>query len=123
MATRSAIGFQLPDGKIKSVYCHWDGYPSHHMPILKEKYNTVEKVKKLIKKGAMSCLSTKDTWDEKDVRDEQPLYYIERGDDFTPPIILDFDSSMKHWYECWCEFMYIYVPRKGWDVFELTKED
>ena len=27
MATRSRIAKQNPDGTIKSVYCHWDGYP------------------------------------------------------------------------------------------------
>lgn len=26
MATRSRIGMKMPDGKIKSIYCHLDGY-------------------------------------------------------------------------------------------------
>ena len=26
MATRSAIGMKTPEGKIKAIYCHWDGY-------------------------------------------------------------------------------------------------
>lgn len=25
MSTRSRIGIEMPDGKIKSIYCHWDG--------------------------------------------------------------------------------------------------
>ena len=27
MATRSRIAIELSDGTVKSVYCHWDGYP------------------------------------------------------------------------------------------------
>jgi hypothetical protein len=33
MATRSAIGYALPSGKVRAVYCHWDGSPSHQLPI------------------------------------------------------------------------------------------
>jgi len=27
MSTRSRIAVELEDGKVLSVYCHWDGYP------------------------------------------------------------------------------------------------
>lgn len=39
-----------------SIYTHWDGYPSHHGPILLENYNTYEKVVELIKLGQISEL-------------------------------------------------------------------
>jgi len=29
MATRSTIGYELPDGRYRATYCHYDGYPSH----------------------------------------------------------------------------------------------
>ena len=102
MGTRSAIGYQLPSGRIKAVYCHWDGHPKHHLPILIGHYNTLDKAKALIKPGSMSSLRTRETWDSelpasatKDfnyVRDDegflmydndrepQPLYHHERGD-------------------------------------------
>lgn len=57
MATRSTIAIELPSGKIKSVYCHWDGYLSYNGKILQEHYNTAEKVAKLISKGAISSLA------------------------------------------------------------------
>lgn len=57
MATRSTIAIELPSGKIKSVYCHWDGYLSYNGKILQEHYTTAEKVKKLISKGAISVLA------------------------------------------------------------------
>ena len=79
MATRSAIGYALPSGKIRSVYCHWDGYPSHQLPILKERYGSVRKVQALIRPGSMSSLQTSETWEPKNTRDPQPLYHSERG--------------------------------------------
>lgn len=39
MATRSRISFERPDGKVRSIYCHWDGYPSNNGKILLENYN------------------------------------------------------------------------------------
>lgn len=48
MATRSRIGIWTEDRKIKSVYCHWDGYPSNNGKLLLENYNTKEKVEALI---------------------------------------------------------------------------
>ena len=44
MGTRSRIGIQLKDDSILSVYCHWDGYPSFNGRVLREFYNTPEKV-------------------------------------------------------------------------------
>lgn len=56
MATRSRIGIEHEDGKITSIYCHWDGYPEHHLPILQGHYLDREKVVKLIELGALSSL-------------------------------------------------------------------
>lgn len=30
MSTRSQIAMLSGDDSIKSVYCHWDGYPAHN---------------------------------------------------------------------------------------------
>ena len=55
MATRSSI--HSFDGEtLTSVYCHWDGYPSHHAPILLEHINTPEKVNELLGFGSISSL-------------------------------------------------------------------
>ena len=55
MGSRSGIGL-LEDGKIKAVYCHWDGYISHNGRILEESYRDVEKVKQLLALGDLSAL-------------------------------------------------------------------
>ena len=48
MSTNSRIGILHEDGTTETIYCHWDGYPEHQMPILTEHYNTAEKVKALL---------------------------------------------------------------------------
>ena len=56
MGTRSSIGIQNENGTVDSIYCHWDGCPSHHAPILLKHYTSESKVRKLIKYGDMSSL-------------------------------------------------------------------
>lgn len=56
MSTRSRIGIVNEDGSVESIYSHWDGYPSHHGPLLLENYKTEEKVRKLISLGSISHL-------------------------------------------------------------------
>jgi hypothetical protein len=55
MATRSTISIETSKG-IRSVYCHYDGYLSHNGKLLKENYNTEEKVNALIDLGDLSQL-------------------------------------------------------------------
>jgi hypothetical protein len=60
MATRSRIGIELTDKNgeriVKSIYCHWDGYPEGVGKTLMEHYQDRDKVEKLIKLGAISFL-------------------------------------------------------------------
>ena len=61
MSTRSAIGYQMPSGRIKAVYCHWDGEPRIKEKELK-RYTDKRSVMNLINKGNMSQLETASTW-------------------------------------------------------------
>lgn len=56
MSTNSSISIQTTKTNGKSIYCHWDGYPSFNGKMLKEHYNTKEKVKQLIALGNLSIL-------------------------------------------------------------------
>lgn len=56
MATRSNIGYKTLDGKIRSIYAHWDGYPEHNGEMLRRHYNTDDKVKALVALGSISAL-------------------------------------------------------------------
>ena len=110
MATRSAIGYLQPSGSVRAVYCHWDGYPKHQLPILEKHYTSTDKVKALIKPGSISSLHTENTWTS-DRRDPQPLYYHERGESDIKPI-----TSCKPlftWFaEHDCEYLYVWDGNK-----------
>lgn len=56
MATRSTIAMEFPNGTVKQVYCHWDGYLEHNGTILFNHYSDPEKLEKLISLGAISSL-------------------------------------------------------------------
>jgi hypothetical protein len=141
MGTRSAIGFVRPDGSCCTVYCHWDGYPSHHLPILLEHYNTLEKAQKLVEPGSMSSLRTTHTWESETIpdnngrfgtkqdengdtvytctREPQPLYYFERGDG-DPPVISSCQAACeRHFTAKDCEHLYVYEPQAGWQHYKL----
>jgi hypothetical protein len=35
LSTNSNIGYKTEDGKVRAVYCHWDGNPEHMIPAIK----------------------------------------------------------------------------------------
>ena len=57
MGTRSRIAAQMADGSFASIYCHWDGYPSHNGAVLLAHYATPDKVARLIRLGDLSVLA------------------------------------------------------------------
>ena len=56
MSTNSRIGIMHGD-KVKSVYCHWDGYLEHNGQILQDHYNST-KTNFLVALGDMSSLKS-----------------------------------------------------------------
>lgn len=75
MATRSSIGYETDDGGCIGVYCQWDGYPKHMLPILKEM--TFEQVKEMIEDalmdGGLRCVNenlTYETYQEQSAYDD-----------------------------------------------------
>jgi hypothetical protein len=114
MGTRSAIGYLQPSCSVRAVYCHWDGHPDHQLPILEAKYNTLAKVKALIKPGSMSSLESKHTWDSES-RDPQPLYHAERGHGDKPKTS---GKAFDYWRDQDCEYMYVFDGTK-WITYSL----
>jgi hypothetical protein len=145
MATRSAIGYALPSGKVRAVYCHWCGNPEHQLPVLTEHYTTTRKVQALIRPGSMSSLHTDETWAsdyQRDAegradfdaprtnrRDPQPLYHHERGigpwcgagiDTYAQPPQLTSDTEAEpFWRDHGCEHLYVFRPGYGWLHYAL----
>ena len=138
MATRSAIGYALPSGKVRAVYCHWDGNPEHHLPILHTDYNSTRKVQALIRPGSMSSLRTPQLWDSNydpetgtysPTRAPQPLYHHERGDgpwnnngaipySDPPETCADLNAAKKRWRDSGCEWLYVF-DRTHWTYHQL----
>jgi hypothetical protein len=54
MGTRSRIGVMHGD-KVKSIYCHWDGYLEHNGEILQEHYDSA-RANNLVALGDLSSL-------------------------------------------------------------------
>ena len=117
MATRSTIAIELPNGKIKSVYCHWDGYLSYNGKILQEHYTTAEKVEKLISKGAISSLgaeigrkhdfnTSKEGWTK--------FYARDRGEDLQVDTFKDFDDYSRN--VDGQEYDYLFTKYGNWRV-------
>ena len=100
MATRSRIGVQLPDGTIKSVYCHWDGYKSGVGKDLKRKFRNgtnPEKVIAFIEEGSRSTV------------DES--YHDRNGEEIDVQDNISIDS---YFYGDTEEYGYLYTQDKKW---------
>jgi len=97
MSTRSFIGKLLPDGKIKSVYCHWDGKPSHNGKILKEHYTDETKIDTLLDLGSLEVLDKEigNKLGKFTARDGQCIFYgRDKEKDNTGPVIY---SDIETW--------------------------
>lgn len=124
MATRSRIGIMENDGTVKSVYCHWDGYPDNNGKILVENYNSEEKVRALLALGDISSLDAEVRPANGAKQDfEKPisgvtLCYADRGEtDCEARVDADGDQFAQ---DCE-EFGYLYDPRTNqwhcWDHY------
>jgi len=114
MGTRSRIGIELKDQSILSVYCHYDGYPSFNGRILRDNFDTVEKVKELIDGGDMSCTWTNAGWKNETLPETGPLYYSQRGEDCPPRL----DKDMEEFFSDGEEYSYIF--RNGnWFAYDM----
>ena len=114
MSTNSRLRMVLPSGRAaKPIYCHYDGYPSYMLPILREHYNTIEKVEELLALGDLSLLDVrvKPYPDEAHDFDNPALgvtiaYHRDRGEDLV------FTSSRQ-------EYNYIFNG-ETWEIEQLT---
>jgi hypothetical protein len=84
MGTRSRIGVMHGD-KVKSVYCHWDGYLLHNGRILQEYYDSA-RANHLVALGDLSSLAPsigeKHEFSQHDVPAEEREAYIARTQDW-----------------------------------------
>lgn len=127
MGTRSTIAIQNTDGTVTGIYCHWDGYISHNGRILKEHYDTEERVRALLALGHLSSLRPElgeehpfHTYhlkeEEKDPRWDNwcMSYGRDRGEEGQEA------QTFANWREFRNErgqqYNYLFVPGAGWSV-------
>ena len=126
MGTRSFITIKHKDNTYSGVYCHWDGSVEHNGKILKEDYQARSKVVDLIDGGDMSSLKTNTTWESTfkedsytNTREEQPLYYYERGDTDEDSVYPKHFKTHQQMYKyakgCDCEYIYTFDDTVGVD--------
>ena len=133
MGTRSRIGIQLKDDSILSVYCHYDGYPSFNGRVLREFYNTKEKVSQLINGGNMSCTWTNAGWNNETLPEMGPLHYTMRGEsieDNAPELSKDHGEYLKMSADSDEEYSYLFADgewicynTRSWDDAFMEKAE
>ena len=123
MGTRSLIAIEDNQSESLVIYCHYDGYPSHQMPLLNEKYNTPVAIRKLLSKGDLSCLETDKDWNLKPMK-PQPLTYKMRGDTGVDMQRCKTTQLQRLAYERDAEYIYLFRGAHGWSYWKaewLTK--
>ena len=123
MATRSRIGMEMPNGEVRSIYCHWDGYPEGVGATLQEHYTNPEKVEALIALGDISSLSrcvsvnipgVTHTFDNPDP-DVTVAYHRDRGEEFYAPRV---DASVESFSQSDIEeYGYVFTQSGEWKTF------
>lgn len=109
MSTRSLIG--VNSNNIRSVYCHFDGYPEHHMPILQECYQTQEKANLLIDQGGISILDRRigEEQDFQKVDEETCLFYHrDRKEELTIHDSKNWEEFLLLAQESGTEYVYLF---------------
>ena len=123
MATRSRIGMEQPNGEVRSIYCHWDGYPEGVGATLQEHYTNPEKVAALIALGDISSLGrfvdvnipgVVHTFDNPD-EGVTVAYHRDRGESFFPPRV---DESVEAFSRSDIEeYGYVFTQSGEWKTF------
>ena len=121
MSTNSRIGILIPEDRaegdredlsnephIRSIYCHWDGYPSHMGLTLHQNYGTIDLVNELLDKGDASLI---------DINGESKHYMHSEGG--HPSDTMTVNRFTEHFLE---QYNYIAVPVPNDDGFYTNVE-
>jgi len=130
MATNSRIGKMLPDGTIKQIYCHWDGYIEGGVgETLVEHYNTDENIIALLELGDLSALAqnlnpTGEHSFDKPQANVCVAYGRDRGEDSSEVSagVVTLDEWMKPFYSTMADFYYLYNAG-NWLVLDFAHEE
>ena len=116
MSTRSSIAIKHGD-RIKSIYCHSDGYLEYNGRVLFNHYSDSVKVNKLIAMGDMSMLGREIgekinfnapmQYDENNIAEQCRFYSRDRGEEGVEFKSFDDEAAWVNFYSD-CEYFYLY---------------
>jgi len=107
MSTSSAIGYKMGNGKVRAVYCHWDGHIETNGKILLENYLEARKVAQLIELGDISSLGAELA--------DCVFYGRDRGEEDTAATTLDSVGDFVDNFAALCDYFYL-LTTTGWIV-------
>ena len=130
MSTRSYIAEELPNGKYKVIYCHFDGNIEHNGEILINHYQDRNKLEKLLSLGDLSSLdkniepnpSLPHSLDYKEQQKDVCVFYNRDGKENNP----DWDAKVLTKEEMfdndWIEYFYIFTLEDKWKYYDYEQD-
>jgi hypothetical protein len=112
MATRSLIGIKLGD-YIKTIYCHWDGYPEGVGQTLVDHYSTPAAITELMELGDVSSLGTSIAKCTAYHRDRKEPYGMVEARDVDPNELVNVGCDYG------VDYVYVYNDNNEWDCFTI----
>ena len=134
MSTRSYIGKVEKDGRVKAIYCHWDGYISNNGRILESSYKDEKKIDELLSLGALSSLGEEignkvdfdkrisDTDYYERTKNQCVSYWRDRGEEFSIHESKNLPEFEKFIKKIAWDAEYVYLFNNGeWFVWKTSK--
>lgn len=125
MSTRSLIAIKSGD-VFKSIYCHYDGYPSGVGKVLNQHYTDVDKINKLIALGSISILGEHVETDQphsfdRPVAGVTVAYHRDRLEEFDPPETNFSTAQLKaHGEHVGVDYIYWFDPESFvWNLIKM----
>lgn len=123
MSTRSRIAVRYNNETIgdclMSIYCHWDGYPSHNGLYLSQGFKTLDEVLDLMSLGDLSSLGT-----SINAHDGTRAYHRDSGEELTPAMLHNNVEELEDVSEgCWADYIYLYSGYQGKWVYKPMDRD
>lgn len=114
MSTNSTITVKCPDDKLRSIYCHWDGYLEVVGKELLEKYNNQELAELLVSDGDRCIII------------DTILSYRPRGEDCPTKILSSLSQVCKQDFNYyWNGGRWVELDNPDWNsnILEVTADN
>jgi hypothetical protein len=127
MATRSRIGL-LEGDKVKSIYCHYDGYPAFVGKVLFEFYKSKERVEALLSLGNLSYIAPRIEplgahSFSKPEKETCVFYGRDRGETETEAVEHSYEDYIGFVDNDWTEYHYIYKDGEWYYLHHTDKKE